>query len=171
MCHDQHVSTSLDVEQQFPADAFQTFRLLIDPAYIEEKCQATGSLRTTIDVSGDPDSAITVRTERVLPADVPAVARSFVGETIDVTEIQEWSAPGSDGSRSAVVSVRFSGPLRFEGTAELRPTAAGCSITTSGRMTAKVPFVGGTIEEEAAKQTTKYLRTEERLASEWLGRA
>jgi hypothetical protein len=34
-----------------------------------------------------------------------------------------------------------------------------------------VPFVGGTIEEEAARQTEKYLRVEESLAAEWLGRA
>jgi hypothetical protein len=69
------------------------------------------------------------------------------------------------------VTVRFSGPLRFEGTADLRPTAQGCSIQTIGRLTAKVPFVGGTIEEEAARQTEKYLRVEESLAAEWLGRA
>ena len=163
------VSTPLSVTQVFPADAFRTFGVLIDPSYIEGKCQATGSLRTTIDVSGEPEGAITVRTERVLPANVPAVAKSFVGETIEVTETQEWSAPLDDGSRSAVVTVRFSGPLRFDGTAQLLPTASGCAITTTGTLTAKVPFVGGTIEEEAARQTERYLRTEETLAAEWLG--
>lgn len=171
MCHDRTVSTSLDVIQEFPADAFRTFRVLIDREYIEAKCAATGSLRTTVHVSGSADSAVTLRTVRILPAKVPAVAKSFVGETIEVTETQEWSAPDGDGSRSAIVTVVFSGPLRFEGTADLRPTATGCSIHTRGRLKAKVPFVGGTIEEEAARQTEKYLRTEEALAAEWLGRA
>jgi hypothetical protein len=171
VCHDRTVSTHLDVVQEFPADAFRTFGVLTDRDYIEAKCAATGSLRTRIEISGDAGSAITVRTERVLPANVPAVAKSFVGETIDVTEIQEWSAPDADGTRSAIVTVRFSGPLRFEGTADLRPTAQGCTIQTIGRLTAKVPFVGGTIEEEAARQTEKYLRVEESLAAEWLGRA
>lgn len=164
------MSTPLTVTQEFPADTFRTFGVLTDPAYIEAKCLATGSLQTRVEVSGQPDAAVIVRTDRVLPANVPSVAKSFVGETIDVTEVQEWTAPRDDGSRSAVVSVRFSGPLRFEGTAQLVPTAHGCAITTVGKMTAKVPFVGGTIEEEAARQTERYLRTEETLAAEWLGR-
>lgn len=170
VCHDPRVSTRFEVVQNFPADPFRTFLLLADPTYIEAKCAATGSLRSEVTTSGDPGAAITITTERVLPAQVPAVARSFVGETIDVTEVQEWSGPDAAGSRSAIVTVRFSGPLRFEGTADLRPTDTGCSITTQGRLTAKVPFVGGTIEEEAARQTEKYLRTEEVLATEWLGR-
>ncbi|MBM3668398.1 MAG: DUF2505 domain-containing protein [Actinobacteria bacterium] len=171
LCDDHPMSTPLDVVQAFAADAFRTFGVLTNREYIEAKCSATGSLRTTIDISGDASSAITVRTERLLPANVPAVAQSFVGETIDVTEVQEWSAPDHDGSRSAIVTVKFSGPLRFEGTADLRPTSQGCSIHTLGRLTAKVPFVGGTIEQEAARQTEKYLRVEESLAAEWLGRA
>jgi hypothetical protein len=171
LCDDRPVSTPLDVVQTFPADAFRTFAVLTNRDYIEAKCAATGSLRTVIDVSGDASSAITIRTERMLPANVPAVAKSFVGETIDVTEIQEWSAPDHEGSRSAILTVKFSGPLRFEGTADLRPTSQGCSIHTLGRLTAKVPFVGGTIEEEAARQTEKYLRIEESLAADWLGRA
>lgn len=165
------MSTSLDVIQDFPADTFRTFRVLMDRNYIEAKCTATGSQQTRVKISGSEDSAITVRTVRVLPARVPAVAKSFVGETIEVTETQEWSAPDGDGSRSAIVTVVFSGPLRFEGTADLRPTTDGCSIRTRGQLKAKVPFVGGTIEEEAARQTEKYLRTEEALATEWLGRA
>lgn len=165
------MSTPLDVVQTFPADAFRTFDVLTNREYIEAKCVATGSLRTAIEISGDAASAITVRTERLLPANVPAVAKSFVGDTIDVTEVQEWSAPDRDGSRSAIVTVKFSGPLRFEGTADLRATPEGCAIQTLGRLTAKVPFVGGTIEEEAARQTEKYLRVEESLAAAWLGRA
>lgn len=171
LCDDHPMSTTLDVVQAFPADAFRTFAVLTNREYIEAKCVATGSLSTKIEISGDVSSAITVRTERLLPANVPAVAKSFVGETIEVTETQEWSAPDGDGSRSAIVIVVFSGPLRFEGTADLRPTATGCTIHTRGRLKAKVPFVGGTIEEEAARQTEKYLRTEEALAAEWLGRA
>lgn len=169
MCNHLAMTTPVMVTQHFPADAFRTFRLLVDPAYIDTKCLATGSLKTTCELTGQPDTAMTVRTDRVLPANVPSVAKSFVGETIEVTEIQEWTAPLDDGSRSAVVSVRFSGPLRFEGTAQLMPTASGCTITTVGKMIAKVPFVGGTIEEEAARQTERYLRTEETLAAEWLG--
>lgn len=165
------MGTRFEVVQNFPADAFRTFRLLVDPTYIEAKCTATGSLRTDVHISGEAESAVTVRTSRVLPANVPAVAKSFVGENLDVSETQEWSAPSADGSRSAVVTVHFSGPLRFEGTADLRPAGDACSITTTGILVAKVPFVGGTIEEEAARQTEKYLRTEEALAADWLGRA
>lgn len=142
--------------------------MLIDPSYIDQKCAATGSQRTTSNIEGDIAGAVVIRSVRILPAEVPAVAKSFVGETIEVTEVQEWSAPQPDGSRSGTVRVSFSGPLKFSGLIELQPTDTGCTLLTTGSMKASVPFVGGQIEEVAVKQTERYLRTEERIGAEWL---
>ena len=161
------MSTQFAFTQSFPSDPEQTFRMFTDTAYIEAKCAATGSMRTTAEVVEDPTGSVTITSTRVLPAEVPAVAKSFVGETIDVTEVQTWTAPDADGARTATVRVSFSGPLSFQGTMALHAHAGGTAVRTEGSFKAKVPFVGGQIEEVAAAQTERYLRAEEAIGSTW----
>ena len=153
--------------QSFGSDPVTVFAMLRDPDYVQAKCAATGSLETTVDVVEASDGSVTITSTRVLPADVPAAARKFVGETISATETQTWSAPAADGSRSADVTVDFSGPLAFSGRLALRPFADGSEVLTEGSFKASVPFVGGTIESVAAEQTARYLGAEERVAAEW----
>lgn len=156
--------------QSFSGDPVSVFAMLRDPDYVVAKCAATGSMETTVDIregSAGSDGPVVIESTRVLPADVPAAAKKFVGETISATETQEWSAPEPDGSRSATVTVEFSGPLSFHGSLTLQPSGQGTDVVTTGKFKASVPFVGGTIESEAAKQTERYLRAEERVAAEW----
>ena len=153
--------------QTFGSDPVTVFAMLRNPDYVQAKCAATGSLETTVDVHEASDGSVTITSTRVLPAEVPAAARKFVGETISATETQTWSAPATDGSRSADVTVDFSGPLAFSGSLALRPSANGSEVLTEGSFKASVPFVGGTIESVAAEQTARYLGAEERVAAEW----
>ncbi len=164
--------TKFEYTQNFTGSPSDVFSVLSQEAFIVEKCQATGSLSTQVTVNQDSDSQVqTLTSVRVLPADLPAPAKSLVGDTITVTETQVWSAPGPDGGRSASVTVEFSGPMGFTGTLELTPTQAGNStITSRGTFTANVPFIGGKIEKVAAEQTQRYLSAEERVAGEWLAR-
>jgi hypothetical protein len=153
--------------QSFDSDPVTVFRMLTDPEYVQIKCAATGSMETTVNINEAPDGSTTITSTRVLPADVPAPAKKFVGETISATETQVWSAAGADGSRTGDVRVEFSGPLAFSGSLELSPDSSGSKVVTAGTFKASVPFVGGTIESVAAEQTEKYLRAEERVAAEW----
>lgn len=156
--------------QSFQGDPVSVFAMLRDPEYIVAKCSATGSLETNVDVrdlGATPGGPVIIESTRVLPAEVPAAARKFVGDTISATETQEWANAQADGSREGTVEVEFSGPLAFHGKLALRPSAQGTELVTEGTFKASVPFVGGTIESEAAKQTERYLRAEERLAAEW----
>lgn len=153
--------------QSFGANPVQVFSILTNEEYVEAKCAATGSLETTVEVHEGADGSVTITSTRVLPAEVPAAARKFVGETITATETQIWSPPASDGSRTAEVTVDFSGPLSFTGRLALRPFSDGSEVLTEGSFKASVPFVGGTIESVAAEQTARYLGAEERVAAEW----
>jgi len=165
-----HVPTQFEFSQNFPASPVEVFAVLSQEEFILAKCAATGSLsaKATIELREDNEPGTLVNI-RILPADLPAPAKSLVGETITVTETQVWSAEKPDGSRSATVNVEFSGPMGFTGTLDLAPTPSGGStITTRGKFTANVPFIGGKIEKVAAEQTQRYLAAEERVAGEWL---
>ncbi len=164
--------TKFEFTQNFTASPLEVFAVLAQVEFILAKCAATGSLSTqaTVDQASANENRTLIST-RVLPADLPAPVKSLVGDTITVTETQVWSVPAPDGSRTANVSVEFSGPMTFTGTLELTPTQVGnTTITTRGEFTANVPFIGGKIEKVAAEQTQRYLAAEERVAGEWLTR-
>jgi len=164
------VATSFEYTQKFAGNPSEVFSLLAREDFILAKCAATGSLSTqaTVGEAGE-NQGQTLTSVRVLPADLPAPAKTLVGDTITVTETQVWSAPDSDGSRTATVTVEFSGPMGFKGNLQLTPSLEGfTSVTTRGTFTANVPFIGGKIEKVAAEQTQRYLAAEERVAGEWL---
>ncbi len=158
--------------QNFPTDAQTLFKLLANEDFILAKCAATGSLSTTASITPGSEGSVTLVSTRVLPADLPGPAKSLVGDTITVTETQVWTPADTNGGRSAQVSVEFSGPMKFEGRLQLTPSQneseSETSITTTGKFTASVPFIGGKIEKVAAEQTTRYLNAEERVARERL---
>ena len=165
------MSTEFTFTQSFPCDPDSIFNLLRREDFILAKCEATGSMSTTASVEVQPmedDLSAIITNTRQLPADLPAPAKSLVGDTITVTETQKWSSAEPDGSRQATVSVEFSGPMKFEGNLRLAPSDSGSTITTAGKFTASVPFIGGKIEKVAADQTARYLAAEEKIAHQWL---
>lgn len=162
------MATKFEYEQTFPASPQAVLAMLHDSEYVELRCEKTGSLKTTVDITGDPGGECTVSSTRILPADVPAAAKSFVGDTLKVNETQAWSAPSADGSATAVLTVDFGGPLAFSGRMELSGDAASTKVRTTGEFKASMPFIGGKIEKIAADQTERYLRTEQSVGTTWL---
>lgn len=167
-CHDDAVATTFEHEQQFNGEPKAVMAMLRDPAYIRTKCDRTGSLSTDVEVAGASDGGVTLKITRVLPADVPAVAKRFVGDTITVTETQVWTKPAADGSASAIGTVEFSAPLSFTAAVCLGASGEGTLVRTSGSIKAGVPFVGGTIESSASDLMKKYLNVELTVGNEWL---
>ncbi|MCX8526914.1 MAG: DUF2505 domain-containing protein [Candidatus Nanopelagicales bacterium] len=164
------MATSLDFEQTYPADPETVMAMLTNPDLIKEKMERTGSMATTVDVKDSPDGGFVITTTRVLPSKVPAAAAAFVGETLNVTEVQTWSPAAADGARSGTVAVDFGAPITFKGTMHLGPSPDGTVVSSHGDIKAGIPFVGGMIETGAADQTRKYLKAEETIGREFLAR-
>lgn len=162
------MATPFTHEQAYDRDPATVMAMLQDVDFIRAKCERTGSLETTATVTPTDDGGCTIVSTRVLPAEVPAAAKAFVGETLTITETQVWTAPGPDGSRSAQVSVDFGAPMAFSSTMTLEPSGTGTRVHTQGSFKASVPFVGGKIESSAAEQTARYLDKEQLVGNEWL---
>lgn len=165
----------LHVTIDLPTDAHGAARLLADPAYVQAKVRAAGAVDQQVDVTGDADGAFTVTTRRALPtAQIPAHLRSFVGDRIDVRQVEAWEAPAADGSRSGTVVVEIAGaPVRLTGRTTLSaegPQAA--RVVYDGDVRAAVPLFAAAVEEAAASAVQAALREEEAVAARWLaGRA
>lgn len=145
------------------------FAVLADPAYVEDKCWATGATEAGVDVSTDGDDTV-IRTIRTLPADVPSFAKSFVGDSIDFDLTETWGPAGDDGSRDGTIEGSFKGtPMKMHGTMTLRPTADGSQVHVTGEIKAGVPLIGGKLESFAGQEISKGLDKEAEAANERLG--
>ena len=157
---------------QYSASPEEVFAVLADQAFQDAKCAATAALRHTAAVNTQGDRTV-ITTERVLPTDgMPDFAKSMVGETLKVTETQDWGPAGDDGSRQGTVSMAVAGvPVSLKGSLSLAPGGPGSVETIDADLKASVPLIGGKIEKAAAPPVEDAIAIEQRLAEEWLARS
>ena len=164
------MATSIEFTQTYDAAAAEVRAMLTDPAYARERGERTGATSVTVDVTHEADGRTRVEIVRVLPADVPSFAKSFVGDTLTITEEQSWHAPAADGSGTATITATFSAPLTFAGRMTITSVGATTTVETIGDVKANVPFVGGKVEQVAKDTMLKYLRKEQEIGADWLSR-
>lgn len=160
----------VDAEISYPAGPTEVAAMLADTAFLERYCAATGAVRHTVEVVGDADGAFTVTTVRTMPTDdFPDVARRFVGDTVDIRQVDEWQAAGSGGSRSGTTTVEISGaPLRLAGDLRLSPGGDGTTQSVTGDLKASVPLIGGKLEKAAEPAIRAAIRQQEKVGRAWL---
>src|SRR3954453_17569886 len=144
--------------------------MLTDAAFQERKCTATGALESEVEIERFPDGGATIRTRRTMPTDqIPDFVRSFVGQTIDVVQVDDFGAPDVDGRREGNVIVEIKGaPVRFAGSLALGPSPAGTLETVDGDIKASVPLVGGRLERPLEPALRSAIRVEQREGTAWL---
>ena len=158
-------------EITYPAAPDVVSAMTLDPAFQELKCQNTGALAWTVNVTpGEAGGPTTVTTTRDMATDqFPDFVRSMVGARLKITEVDRWEAPEADGARRGTIAVTIDGaPIKFNGTLHLQPTASGARAMIVGELKANIPFLGGKIEQSAAPAITAAVRAEQRTAIAWL---
>jgi Protein of unknown function (DUF2505) len=160
----------LNAEISYPgATPDDAFALIVDPKFRSAVCEATMALGHDVGVDEKADGGATVRVDRTMPAEVPDFVKKLVGETLDVRQTEDWSAPDADGRRTADVLVEIVGqPARMTGTLVLEPTDDGCREVVSGQVKVSIPFLGGKIEPEIAKSIITAAKVEQKTGREWL---
>jgi len=95
--------------------------------------------------------------------------KKFVGESIDVRQVEQWSAPDAGGGRRADLKVTIKGqPASMVGTASLIPKATGSTEILEGDVKVNVPFIGGKVEPEIAKLIVSGRKIEQQAEAEWI---
>src|SRR5665648_178986 len=110
----------------YAATPQDVFAMLADEEFQNRKCAATGARRHMVSVRAQGERTIIVST-RDLPADdFPHFVRSMVGDTLTVTETQDWGTPGTDGARKGRLTVDIAGaPIDLAGNLSLAPGGRG----------------------------------------------
>jgi uncharacterized protein YndB with AHSA1/START domain len=157
-------------ELRYAADPETVFVMVTDEEFVSKKLTATGALSHEVTVSMGPEGGVSVHIEQVLPAQVPDLARRFVGETVRVRQTDEWEPQGADGSRNGRFFVQILGlPGKMAGTLRLEPGDGGGTVETfAGTIEVSIPFVGGKLAALAADAVRAAIETEGRVGRAWL---
>jgi len=160
----------LRAEIRYDADPAAVFAMLTDAAFQERKCAATGALESEVEIERFADGGATIRTRRTMPTDqIPDVARSFVGRTIDVVQVDDFGPEEADGRRSGTVVVEIkNAPVRFAGSLALGPSPEGTLETVDGDVKASVPLIGGRLEKALEPALQAAIHVEQREGTAWL---
>ena len=153
----------------YTATPHDVFVMLADEEFQNRKCKATGALRHSVSITTQNHRTLIVTT-RHLPSDrFPHFVKSMVGETLKVTETQDWGPPGADWSRHGTLTVEIAGaPVHLHGTLLLEPGGPGSVEEIEADLKARVPFLGGKVEEAAAPAVQSAIRVEGEVGQAWL---
>jgi hypothetical protein len=153
----------------YTATPDEVFAMLADEEFQNRKCKATGALRHTVSITTRDDRTLLVST-RDLPSDrFPHFVKSMVGDTLRATETQDWGPSSADGARQGTLTVDIAGaPIHLHGTLSLEAGGPGSVEYIEGDLKARIPFLGGKVEEAAAPAVQSAIRVEGEIGQAWL---
>lgn len=159
----------LRVENASSATVEQTFASHLERTVREQACQESGALSYQVSIDRAADGGARVQVDRVMAPNVPDYIKKFVGESISIRQVEQWSPPDSHGARRASLHLSIKGqPASMVGEAVLSANGAGSIEVVSGEVKVAVPLIGRRVEPEIAKVIAAGLRIEHRVGNEWL---
>ena len=159
------ISATLD----YAATPHEVFAMLADEAFQTRKCEATGALNHTVSISAQGDRTVIVSCRDLPTDDFPAFVKGLVGDTLAITETQDWGPPGTDGTRQGTLTIDIAGaPIDLDGTLSLAAAGHGSVESVQGDLKARIPMFGGQIEKAAAPAIESAINIEREIGQAWL---
>ena len=153
----------------YPAPVDTVFAMMTDEEFQSRKCEATHAITHSESVTVTSTEATVVTTRELPTSGFPDFVRSFVGQTIQVVETINYPPADADGSRIGDLNITMgTAPIGLIGTIRLDPIAEGTQVTVDGELKARVPFIGGKVEEAAAPSALAGIRKEHKVGIAWL---
>ena len=145
--------------------AEDVYGLVSSEEFRTESAEAQMSLELDLSVELNGDGH-TISIKRRLPAELPDFIKRLTGDTVEVHQLEEWSGPSADGSRTAKVVVKVIGqPASMKGTSTIAPAGDGATMTIAGDVEVKIPLIGRKVEPEIAKTILRSIRQEVELGT------
>jgi hypothetical protein len=153
----------------YAATPERVFAMLTDKAFQERKSAATGALSYSVSISTRGEDTVIVG-KRAMPTDrLPDFVKSFVGKELELTETSTWGPAAADGSRQGRLTVAVGGaPIALDASLSLEPVSQGSREVVEGELKAKVPLLGGRIEQAAAPAIEAAINVERTSGAAWL---
>lgn len=162
------MSKKISRVDKYQASADAILAMLQDREYVDAKYRTLGDISTNVATFETTDDGLTLKVERVVPAELPDFAKKILGDTNRITQSETWS-PAGDGS-VCKLGIEFPGkPLHITGILEVKPTGESTADwVVNMDVKSSVPLVGGKLEGVVVKETLASLDKEYVFNQEWL---
>ena len=160
------MATKLSYDLAYEAPLTEVGRMLMDPAFREQVCDAQGVLRRTVTVGPDGGGMKVVIDQVQAAQGIPGFARKFVGDEINLIQTEQWS----DIETGAVEVVIPGKPGQMRGTIRIRESGGTTTETVAMEIKVSIPLVGGKIESLIADLLRKALKAENAVGRDYLAR-
>lgn len=142
----------------FTASVESVFDKLTDPDFLVERCVALGEKNIQCDVESDGRKT-TVILSRTIKRDLPAVLAKLFGAENRMVMTEKWEDIGASKIGSYSVDVQGQ-PVTLTAKFKLKPKDNGCEYSIDFACKAKIPLVGGKVEDFILSQTEDGMRKE-----------
>ncbi|GAA2830277.1 DUF2505 domain-containing protein [Kribbella solani] len=160
----------LSLATSYDASPEEVFAMITDITFQEQVFERLRAESYDIEV-GDAGDDLAVRFHwQTRPAEVPVVARRFVGPTIELAQNKVWHRAEVNGARQADVDAEVTGvPVKVTGTTRIVPEGRGTTQAFELQVTAaSVPVVGRGLEQVVADAVRIRLENKFEVAWRWL---
>lgn len=163
---------ALNASTQIAHPAEQVIATLSDRGFAEHLTKVANGTLNDFTVNGDTAGAFNLTTVRSVPTDrVPDMARKFVGATIEITQVDKWSAPDAAGNRTANVQITVAGvPVTVSGTEQLKAQGENSEFAIDAKVSSSIPFIGGKLASAAEPYLGKALKLQADQVNAWLSK-
>jgi hypothetical protein len=151
----------------YAASTDQLWAMLGSRDYWEQKYQTMGATEVEFQEFTPSADAVSLKTVRSVPADLPGFAKKIIGETNRVTQTENWRRAGDTLSCDIDIAVK-NVPGGTTGTMQIKPTGAGCQWDANFDIKVPLPIVGGKLEGLMVDETTANFKQEKVFNDSWL---
>jgi hypothetical protein len=147
--------------------------MMTDPDVLTAKYTALGHRDITILEHTVDGGAVSVRSRRNVPMDVPGFAKRFLSPMNSVEQHDRWDPPGKDRSRTGTWQVNAKGvPVNVGGTLRITPGPKKTTVVEiDGEVSSSIPLIGGKLASFIGGDVQRTFAAEEAFNDQHLGRS
>lgn len=148
----------------------ETAEALASEEFHRSVIESLGGTLVSFSREGDAEGPMTVTTVRSAPArQLPEAAQKFIGDHVQVEQVERWEAPEADGSRSGTTTITVAkAKATAEASMHLRAAGAGTEYAVQGSLSCRIPLVGSKLAAKAEPMVGKVVERQAREIDGWL---
>ena len=147
----------------------ELYELFTQKQYYLDKFAACGARNVEIIEAAQTDEGFVVESQREVPADVPGVLKSFLGEWNTLRQSEVWDGEEGDEYYNDFEISAEGVPVDMTGTMNLMPDGDGCVNEVEIDINCAIPLVGKKLAQFVASDTEKTLAAEYAFTQKQIG--
>jgi hypothetical protein len=150
----------INARHRYKCSIDELYALFTSKKYYAKKYAACGARNIEILRVEQTDEGFVVQSRREVPADVPGVLKSFLGDWNTIVQNENWDGdPGEEYYNDFEISAEGV-PVKMVGTMNVMPDGDGCVNDVEIEITCAIPLLGKKLAEFVASDAKKTLAAE-----------